>query len=86
MFDTGTLNGLGEQSIVGYFPVFIFQFFRGAGACGVELAIYKQFCFLTCACAASFNNNNNKSEYDKCWLKSLWSCKNQGSIRCKFVT
>ena len=27
--------GLREQSSVGCFPEFVFQFFRGAGACGV---------------------------------------------------
>ena len=34
-FDTGTLDGFREQSIVGCFLEFVFQFFRGAGTFGV---------------------------------------------------
>ena len=42
LFFTPELSmGLREQSIVGCFLEFVFQFFRGAGACGVASAIYK---------------------------------------------
>ena len=52
---------LREQSIVGCFSDFCFSVFRGAGACGVAKAIYKQFYFSHLGRAAGFNNNNNNN-------------------------
>ena len=47
--------GLMEQSIVGCFPEFVFQFFRGAGAVGLRFQFINNFVFPTLACAAGFN-------------------------------
>ena len=35
VFDTGKLDEFKDAVNVGCFPEFIFQFFRGAGVCGV---------------------------------------------------
>ena len=37
----------------------LYSVFRGAGACGVAKAIYKQLVFPIGPCAAGFNNNDN---------------------------
>ena len=56
VFDTGTLDGSREQSIVGCFHELCFSVFRGAGTYGVA-----KFVFPTWALAAGFNNNNNNN-------------------------
>ena len=53
-------SSLQVQSTNGCFLSF-FSVFRGAGACGVAKAIYKQLFPYTWACAAGFNDNNNNN-------------------------
>ena len=48
-----------SQSSVASLCLF-FSFFRGAGDCGVVKKFMNNFVFPTWACAAGFNNNNNK--------------------------
>ena len=57
VFDTGTLDGFKGAVNHWLLPcVVLSSVFHGAGACGVEKAIYN-FVFHTWACAAVFNNN-----------------------------
>ena len=59
VFDTGTLDGLREQSIVGCFPEFVFMFSVVQVLLGLLKQFINNFVFRTWACAAGFNNNNN---------------------------
>ena len=59
MFDTGTLDGLREQSIVGGVPQFVFQFCAVKVLVRLRKQFIDYFVFPTWACAAGFNNNNN---------------------------
>ena len=60
--------------------------FRGAGACGVAKAIYKNFVFPTRECAAGLNNNNNNNNksankifFDKAYIIKCLLHKKVGS-------
>ena len=51
--------GLREQSIVGCFPVFVFQCSVVLVLVGLRKKFIDNFVFPTWACDAGFNNNNN---------------------------
>ena len=51
--------GLREQSIVGCFPEFVFQFSVVQLLVGLRKQFINNFDFPTSACATGFNNNNN---------------------------
>ena len=56
VFDTRTLDGLREQSIVGCFPEFVFQFSMAQVLVGLWKQFINNFVFPTWVCAAGFNN------------------------------
>ena len=51
--------GLKEQTIVGYFPEFVFQFSLARVLVGLLKLFMNNFVHPSWACAAGFNNNNN---------------------------
>ena len=51
--------GLREQSIVGCFPEFVFQFSMVQVLVGLCEQFVNNFVFISWACSAGFNNNNN---------------------------
>ena len=51
--------GLGEQSIVGCFPEFVFQFSVAQVLVGLQKQFINNFIFPIWACASGFNYNNN---------------------------
>ena len=55
--------GLREQSIVGCFPEFVFQFSVVQVLLGLCKQFVNDFVFPTWTCAASFNNNNNNNTF-----------------------
>ena len=55
--------GLREQSIVGCFPEFVFQFSVAQELVGLRKQFTNNFAFLTWAYAAGFNNNNNNNVF-----------------------
>ena len=54
--------GLREQSIVGCFPEFVFQFYFAHVLMGLRKQLINNFVFSTWACAAGFNNNRNNNK------------------------
>ena len=53
--------GLREQSIVGCFTEFAFQFYVAQVVVGLRKQFINNFVFSTWACADGFNNNNNNN-------------------------
>ena len=53
--------GLMEQSIIDYFPEFVFEFSVAQVLVGLRKQFRNNFVFPTWACAAGFNNNNKES-------------------------
>ena len=53
--------GLREQSIVGCFPEFVFQFSVAQVLVGLQTLFINNFVFTILACAAGFNNNINNN-------------------------
>ena len=58
--------GLREQSIVGCFPEFVFQFSVVQVLVRLRKQFINNFVFPTWACAAGFNNNDDDAKYVKC--------------------
>ena len=55
----GSTQALWEQSIIGCFPKFVFQFSMAQLLVGLGKEFINNFVFPTCACAAGFNNYNS---------------------------
>ena len=60
---------LREQSIVGCFPEFVFQFFLAQVLVGLCKQFINNFVFPTYSCAAGFNNNNGLDSLRE-WMSS----------------
>ena len=74
---------LREQSIVGCFPEFVFQFSVAQVLVGLRMQFMNNFVFSTWACAAGFNNNRIIRKM----LPELRVIRNTNTLRyCKYAT
>ena len=60
LFDTRKLDGFKGAVNRGCFPEFVFQFYEAQVVVGLRTQFINNFVFPTWACAAGFNNNNNR--------------------------
>ena len=63
--------GLREQSIVGFFPKFVFQLSVEQVLVGLRKQFINNFVFPTWACAAGFKKNNKYISFLNCVLNLL---------------